>query len=161
MTDNHSQADHKDHVLPVNLYLGVGAVLFFLTIITVAVSKIDLGQFNLIVAMIIAIIKASIVGLFFMHLLWDRRFYMSAMLISVLFLGVFIIITMSDTMRRGDIYEEVRHPISEDAIMYENMDNSKSDAHGATSHDDSKATEPVAAGIESDDDIQEHEAPTH
>ncbi len=152
MTDNHSQSEHKDHVLPVNLYLGVGAVLFFLTIITVAASRIDLGQFNLFVAMIIAIVKASIVGLFFMHLLWDRRFYMSAMLISVLFLGVFIIITMSDTLRRGDIYEEVRHPIAKDAVIYDSINTS-----GGNSHD----SDDKHADTDKDKSKKDTQTPTH
>jgi cytochrome c oxidase subunit 4 len=150
MTDNNTQSEHKDHILPVKMYLTVGAVLFFLTIVTVAVSRFDFGQFNLIIAMIIAIIKASIVGLFFMHLLWDRRFYMSAMLMSVLFLGVFIIITMSDTMRRGDIYEEVRHPIVREAAIYKNIDKSENDSHSGDNHDEAKK----------DDDEDQH-APTH
>ena len=161
MTDSHSQSEHKDHILPVKLYLSVGAVLFFLTIVTVAASRIDLGQFNLIVAMVIAIVKASIVGLFFMHLLWDRRYYMSAMLMSVLFLGVFIIITMSDTMRRGDIYEEVRHPIVKDAAMYKDIDKSKNDAHGVDSHDDAQAAEGNEPESDAEKDSQEHDTPTH
>ena len=142
MTDEHSQSEHKDHVLPVGLYFGVGAVLFFLTLVTVAVSRVDLGALNLSVAMGIAVVKASLVALFFMHLLYDKRFYMSAMLMSLLFLGVFIIITMSDTMRRGDIYEEVRRPIVTEAKIYKNLKESGGGGHEDDGHGGTSSAEP-------------------
>jgi cytochrome c oxidase subunit 4 len=54
-------------VVPIKLYVGVFAALIALTVTTVAVSKIELGEYNFVVAMTIAVIKALLVVLFFMH----------------------------------------------------------------------------------------------
>src|SRR5688572_32113176 len=60
--------DHVPHVLPLWVYLATWGALMVLTIITVAVSYVDIGAFNLIVALLVATIKATIVALMFMHL---------------------------------------------------------------------------------------------
>jgi cytochrome c oxidase subunit 4 len=56
------------HVVPVRVYVSVFLALIVLTFTTVAVSKIELGEFNFIVAITIAVLKASLVVWFFMHL---------------------------------------------------------------------------------------------
>ena len=63
------------HVVPVPLLVGVWATLIFLTVVTVAATKVDLGSLNLLVAMFIAAVKATLVCLYFMHLRWDRPFH--------------------------------------------------------------------------------------
>lgn len=108
-----------DHVLPLRLYLTVGFALFVLTVITVAVSFIDFGGYNLVVAMLIASVKGSLVTLFFMHLKYDNKFYLAIFLISLIFLAVFIIFTMFDTLNRGQIYIEKEKPIKEEAVIYD------------------------------------------
>ena len=61
---------HHIHVLPLSVYIGVGTALFVLTGVTIAATYVDLGGTgNLILAMLIATVKASLVVLFFMHLL--------------------------------------------------------------------------------------------
>jgi cytochrome c oxidase subunit 4 len=92
---------HDDHGLahttPVKLLVGVLAILMFLTIVTVAVTAVDLGaQGNLVVAMVIATIKAGLVVTFFMHLMWDKKFHLILFLTSVLFLILFISISLTD-----------------------------------------------------------------
>ncbi len=65
-----SDADIRRHV---KLYLGVFAVLFVLTIVTVAASRIDLGGAgNVVLALAIAVCKASLVAAVFMHLKWEK-----------------------------------------------------------------------------------------
>ncbi len=54
-------------VVPVRTYVFVFLALIALTITTVAVSKLELGEYNFICAMTIAVIKASLVVWFFMH----------------------------------------------------------------------------------------------
>ena len=100
-SDGHGHGGHDDHGLahttPVSLLVGVLAALMFLTILTVAVTKIDLGsQGNLIVAMVIATIKAGLVVTFFMHLLWDKKFHLILFLTSVLFLILFMSLSIND-----------------------------------------------------------------
>jgi len=90
------------HILPLSTYLSVGAALLVLTVITVAVSQFQLGEWNLIVAMTVATIKATLVLLFFMHLKYDNKLYAIAFLVAVTFLAVFIVLTMLDTMTRDE-----------------------------------------------------------
>jgi len=91
--NGHEGEDHPlvGHVVPLWLLLGVGAALIFLTVVTVAVTYVDLGRFNLFVALVIAGIKALMVCLYFMHLRWDRIFngfiFMGAVVFVILFIG--------------------------------------------------------------------------
>ncbi len=110
--------EQHGHVLPLRTYLGVAAALLVLTAITVWVAGHDYGEWNLIVAMAVAVTKATLVVLFFMHLLYDHKVYGLIFVASILFLGVFIVLTMFDTMRRDDIYDYVEKPINPNAIIY-------------------------------------------
>ena len=92
---------HDDHGLanttPISLLVGVLAVLMVLTVVTVLVTGIDLGaQGNLVVAMVIATIKAALVVMFFMHLVWDKKLHLILFLTSVLFLILFLSISVTD-----------------------------------------------------------------
>ncbi|MFC1555876.1 cytochrome C oxidase subunit IV family protein [candidate division KSB1 bacterium] len=116
------------HILPLRVYLGIGAALLILTVITVAVSTVDLGPWNLAVAMVIAGIKASLVALFFMHLLYDNKLYLTIFVTSIAFLAVFIVFTMFDTLQRGQLEDFKAGPINKQAQMYENTQ-SGSDAN--------------------------------
>ena len=59
--------DGHDHILPRSLYYGIFAVLMVLTAATVGAAFVDLGPLNIIVALTIAVVKASLVVLIFMH----------------------------------------------------------------------------------------------
>jgi len=66
-------SDHSDVSSHVRGYLIVGAALLIGTILTVWASYIDLGHhWNIVLALIIASVKASLVALFFMHLISER-----------------------------------------------------------------------------------------
>jgi len=67
------------------------------------VSNIHLGKANLVVAVVIASMKASLVLLFFMHLRYDNKFHGVILIVSMLFIGIFFAYTMNDTNRRGEI----------------------------------------------------------
>jgi len=92
--------------LPLHVYLRVGSLLLILTAVTVIVAQFDFGPYNLLVAMLIAAVKASAVVLYFMHLKYDSKLYASVFLASIVFLAVFIVFIMFDTQRRGDLYAE-------------------------------------------------------
>lgn len=94
--------DHVPHVLPLKVYFGVFIMLLIFTVITVAVSYVDLGAFNLAVALLVAGAKAAMVATIFMHLAFDKKFNAIIFLSSILFLGVLVGITMQDTETRGD-----------------------------------------------------------
>ncbi len=114
--------EHSAHILPLKIYLGVGFALFILTGITVAVSFIDLGGWNVAVALLVASVKASLVALFFMHLLYDNKIYLTILITAIGFLAILIIFTMFDTMERGRLYPEKAKPIKQGALIYEGQD---------------------------------------
>ena len=98
-------SDHTSaqHVSSLRTYLGVGGALLFLTVVTVAVSFVDLGGLNVVVALLIASLKGSLVVLFFMHLLYDNKIYLTVFLAALVFLSILIIFTMFDTMTRDEM----------------------------------------------------------
>jgi len=64
---------HDDVGKHVQAYIRVFAVLAILTVVTVAVSRIHFpGAGNILVALAIAVVKASLVAAIFMHLKWER-----------------------------------------------------------------------------------------
>jgi len=86
-------------------YTGVLAILLVLTFITVGASYIrfETGMFNVIIAITIATIKASLVALFFMHLRHDKPINALIFLISVFMLGLFLILCYIDYEARDHI----------------------------------------------------------
>ena len=84
------------HVVPVWLLAAVFAALICLTGLTVAAAQIDLGNLNLYIALAIAATKASLVIMFFMHLWWDRPFNSLFFCGCLLFVTLFISISLTD-----------------------------------------------------------------
>jgi cytochrome c oxidase subunit IV len=104
--DHHG--DEIAHVMPVRLLIGVWGALMVLTIITVAVTSVDLGsQMNLVIAMAIATVKAGLVVTYFMHLRWDRPFHTLVFLGSLLFVSLFISMTLFDKSEYEPDIEEM------------------------------------------------------
>ena len=100
--------DEIAHVTPVRLLLGVWGALMVLTVITVAATSIDLGsRANLIIAMAIATVKAGLVVTYFMHLRWDRPFHTLVFLGSLLFVSLFISMTLFDKSEYEPDIEEM------------------------------------------------------
>jgi cytochrome c oxidase subunit 4 len=93
--------DHVPHVLPFNVYLGTWIVLVIATAITVGASYVNFGSWNILIALGIATVKATVVGLMFMHLRWDHKFHSIVFGFSLIFLAIFIAFTMYDTETRG------------------------------------------------------------
>jgi len=79
------------HPVPLRVLLAVFAALMLLTFITVAATWIDLGAFNIWLALLIAVIKGALVALYFMHLRWDSPFnaivLIAALFVVALFVG--------------------------------------------------------------------------
>lgn len=111
--------ESSNHIIPLRTYLMVGGSLFVLTVITVLVSFINLGGFNLVIAMLIATAKALLVALFFMHLLYDNKIFMTIFSIALIFVSVFIILTMFDTLTRSSVNEIEGKSIKQNAAMYD------------------------------------------
>jgi cytochrome c oxidase subunit 4 len=90
----------KTHGTGYGIYVAVWAGLLVLTGATVAVSYFDLGLLNVVVALLIASVKASLVALFFMHLKFENRLVWAFALVPIFFLVLIIGGTLSDTLFR-------------------------------------------------------------
>ena len=106
------------HIIPLKVYQTVLGILLVLTVITVAVSRIDFGSMNLVVAMIIASIKAGIVALYFMHLKYENPVlwvYVAfpLVLLVIMIAGIFI-----DNPYRNDphIYHEAPAKVQNEKV---------------------------------------------
>ena len=85
------------HVVSLSVVFGVFAALMVLTTLTVGVSYFDFVPFNLLVALAVATLKATLVGLYFMHLRYDSPFNGLIFVIGLVCLGLFLAITLLDT----------------------------------------------------------------
>ena len=94
-------ADHDDHgvghIVPVRVLVATGLALLVLTWTTVAVAGFDLGEGNIYVALGVAVVKATLVALFFMHLRWDRPFNGILFVGSVAFVALFLALAITDS----------------------------------------------------------------
>jgi caa(3)-type oxidase subunit IV len=91
------------HIASLPFYCGIFGALVVGTVLTVAVSYFDFGPANIIIAILIATIKASLVASFFMHLRHDKLFNTIAFVGAFIFLGVFIQLSYDDLGRRARI----------------------------------------------------------
>ncbi len=124
-----NQNTTSHHIVPVRVYISVAVALLVLTLVTVAVSHINLGGFNVIVALGIASLKALLVAFFFMQLWWDKKINLIIFATALTFLTLFLMLTMFDTMTRGSIHPEMKGPIHPQAPMYENQNAGSSGNH--------------------------------
>ncbi len=88
------------HVLPKSIYYTIFLSLMVLTAATVAVAYVNLGSFNFPVAIGIAITKATLVVLFFMHVKYSSQMTKMVVAIAIFFLLVMLGLTMTDYMTR-------------------------------------------------------------
>jgi cytochrome c oxidase subunit 4 len=89
------------HVVPVKTYLTIFAALMAFTAITVAVAFVDLGPLNNVVMLGIAVVKATLVVLFFMHVRYSTRLIPIVAVGGFLWLLILFGFTMSDYLSRG------------------------------------------------------------
>ncbi len=98
------------HIVPPKVLLAVWGALLALTVVTVAVTTVDLGEFNLVVALLIATVKATLVALYFMHLRWDRPFNGVIFLIAIVTTFLFITIALLDSKEYQPTLDEGQAP---------------------------------------------------
>jgi cytochrome c oxidase subunit IV len=97
--DPHHDDHHGlSHVASIKVLTATGGTLLFLTIVTVLATKVDFGaSINLAVAMVIAVIKATLVILYFMHLKYDRLFHSVVFVSAILAASLFVGFTLMDS----------------------------------------------------------------
>ncbi len=89
-----------DHILPKRVYYTIFGILMLGTYLTVQIAFFDLGRLNTVVALTIAVVKATLVVLFFMHVKYSTRLTWAVVLGSIFWLGIMFVLTMSDYLTR-------------------------------------------------------------
>ena len=112
-----SHAEH--HVSSIKLLATVFGGLVFLTVATVLTAQVDLGNFNIPLALTIATTKAALVVVIFMALKWDNKVNTAIFGIGILFVLVFISFTLFDTLFRGDMSNTIEGTIQDQMIQEE------------------------------------------
>jgi cytochrome c oxidase subunit IV len=96
--EHHDDHHGLSHVASLKVLLGTGGTLLMLTLVTVGATKVDFGaNINLAVAMAIAVVKATLVILFFMHLKYDRLFHTVVFIGAILAASLFVGFTLMDS----------------------------------------------------------------
>jgi len=94
-TESHSHGGPK--IYTANLF-----ALLFLTVLTIAAASFNFGSANVVIALAIASVKATLVALFFMHLAWDKPVNAIVAIAGFLFLGIFLMFDFIDVTSRVD-----------------------------------------------------------
>ncbi|MEX0945109.1 MAG: cytochrome C oxidase subunit IV family protein [Balneolaceae bacterium] len=91
------------HISSAKFLWGVAISLFMLTFLTIFVTWVHIPEpWNVVVAIGIAVVKATIVAAFFMNLYWDSKFNVMLFIMSIIFFLLFIGVTLLDTLYRTD-----------------------------------------------------------
>lgn len=89
MSEHHTAEDIKKHV---RVYINVFVALMALTVITVGISYLHLSVVPaIILALVVATIKGSLVASYFMHLISEKRMIFAALILT----GIFFIVLMA------------------------------------------------------------------
>jgi cytochrome c oxidase subunit 4 len=93
--------DPTEHVVPISTYIGVFVALMVGTALTTIVADIDLGKWNTVVALFIAVCKMLLVVLFFMHVKYNRSLSRIVIVAAFFWLAIMITLASSDELTRG------------------------------------------------------------
>jgi cytochrome c oxidase subunit 4 len=91
----------SEQIMSSKLYYTIWITLMCLTVVTAAVSFVDLGRFNTVVALVIATVKALLVILFFMHVKYTSEKLTKIVIVSAIFwLFLLLALSMADYATR-------------------------------------------------------------
>jgi cytochrome c oxidase subunit IV len=95
--DNHGHHEGDfAHPASIRMLLTIFVILVILTLLTVYQSTFEMGAMEIWLSLLIATVKASLVILFFMHLLWDKPFNAILFISSIIFVSLFLGFTLLD-----------------------------------------------------------------
>jgi cytochrome c oxidase subunit IV len=96
-----SDPNEHAHIDSVGTYVKILLILLVATALTTAVSRLDLGPFNTVVALSIASAKMLLVALFFMHIRHSMKLTKLVVVGGLLWLAILLLLTMTDYATRG------------------------------------------------------------
>ncbi|MBN8548163.1 MAG: cytochrome C oxidase subunit IV family protein [Deltaproteobacteria bacterium] len=115
MSHHHAHGEshaNPGHIVPMRIYVTVFVTLVVLTFVTVWISRHDFGTLNIVVAMLVASVKAMLVALFFMHLKYEKPTTWLYAFFPILLLGFLLAGVFIDNPYRTDpdIYTNLNQP---------------------------------------------------
>lgn len=96
----HAADYHEPHIVPVGVYVAVFVALMLFTGLTTGIAYIDLGAWNTVVALAIAVCKMLLVVLFFMHVKYATGLTRIVIIGAFFWLGIMITLTGADEFTR-------------------------------------------------------------
>jgi len=90
----------SEHIVPPKVYVGIFLSLMVLTAATVAAAYVNLGALNIVVALAIATLKATLVVLYFMHARYSPKRTQLVIVCAVFWLAIMLALTLSDYSTR-------------------------------------------------------------
>jgi cytochrome c oxidase subunit 4 len=104
MSEHHNEHHTEHHIVTPKVYFTIFGALMVFTALTVAVARYDLasiwGPLNIIVAMTVATIKATLVILYFMHVKYSSKLTQVIVIAGLFWLVILLVLTISDYMVR-------------------------------------------------------------
>lgn len=91
----------SEHIVSPKLYLGIILTLMVLTAVTVGAAYVELGPWNIVVALVIATLKATLVVLYFMHVRYSPGRTKLIVVAGVFWLGLLLFMTLADYATRS------------------------------------------------------------
>ena len=90
----------SEHIVGRNVYFAVFGALLVFTVLTVVAANINFGMLNDVIAMTIAVTKATLVILFFMHVRYGSKLLMLVVVSGFFWLGIMLVLTLTDYRSR-------------------------------------------------------------
>jgi cytochrome c oxidase subunit IV len=90
----------SDHIASPKMYVAIFLALMVCTAATVWAAYVNLGPMNIVVALVIATLKATLVVLFFMHAKYSPKRTHLIIICAVFWLGIMLALTLSDYQTR-------------------------------------------------------------
>jgi cytochrome c oxidase subunit IV len=90
----------SEHIVPPKVYVGIFLSLMVLTAATVGAAYVNLGAMNIVVALAIASVKATLVVLYFMHARYSPKRTQLVIVCAVFWLAIMLALTLSDYSTR-------------------------------------------------------------
>ena len=91
----------SEHIVPKHVYYTIFGILMICTYITVQMAFLDLGVLNVVAALTIAVFKATLVVLYFMHVKYGTRLTWAVVVGGIFWLGILLVLTLSDYLTRS------------------------------------------------------------
>jgi cytochrome c oxidase subunit IV len=107
-----AEHEHIEHIVKPGMYLAIISTLMFLTGLTVYAAFVNLGKFNIVVALTIATLKGMLVVLFFMHAKYSPRRTQLVIVAGIFWLALLLLMTLGDYVSRMD-YRGVHSPFTQ------------------------------------------------